>query len=203
MTARRAAPSSTPPPKPASSQAKEPTRDALLAALAARERELAEAREQQAAVAEVLQIINASPGDLEAVFDAIVEKAIRFATPQEAAFGLSRATWRAPSAAVVARVPQPFIDYAFRAPLPVADLLGRNPHERLFVHIEDLKATRAYQERAPFVVASVELGAMRTTLWRPSSRTARPSGFSPSFATTCVRSPTGRSRWCRPSPPRR
>src|SRR5204862_3054270 len=84
-------------------------RKRLFDELAARTRELSEALEQQTATSEVLQVISSSPGDLEPVFRAMLENAVRIC---EANFGVlfrfEEGAWRA---AAMLGVPQPFAEF--------------------------------------------------------------------------------------------
>ena len=142
-----------------------PSREALLAALAERDRELAEARRREEATAEVLEVINSSSGDLGAAFDAIVEKAMRLCG---AAFGgLWVVDGDVARAGCVRNLPKPYRDFLTREPLPLALLFGRAARDRSILQIEDLAATEAYRSRIPVTVASVELGGVRSYLGVP------------------------------------
>jgi GAF domain-containing protein len=128
--------------------------------------ETREALEQQTATAEVLQVINSSPGDLAPVFDAILEKALGLC---EAKFG-NITTYDGEAFHLAAAAGHPefaeFLSRQAMRPSPVTGW-GRIAAGEQFVHIVDLAAEQAYKDREPLRVATVELGGARTCIFVP------------------------------------
>jgi hypothetical protein len=115
--------------------------------LEARTRELTEAREQQAATSEVLQIISSSPGALEPVFQAMLANATRLC---EAKFG-NLYLHEGGALRVVAshNVPRAFAEARRRGPIrPAVDsAFGKLIRTKQTVQTADVAATQPYAER--------------------------------------------------------
>jgi len=130
-------------------------------------RELAEALEQQEATSEVLRVISSSPGELEPVFQAMLDNAVRIC---EAKFGiLFRYVDEAFEAVALFGVPPAYaagLQSGLRRPNPGTGL-GRLAKTRRAVHIRDLCAEQAYRKRDPIHVATVEKGGARSFLAVP------------------------------------
>ena len=130
--------------------------------------ETREALEQQTATAEVLQVINSSPGDLAPVFDAILEKAHSLCGAVHGALMTFDGEYF--RAAATRGHPKPFVD-VLRLGFPINP---GSPLEHLargerFLHIADLAAWAAENpdERARTARGAVELGGTRTFLAVP------------------------------------
>ena len=127
-------------------------------------RELAEAREREAATSEVLKVISSSPGDLKPIFDAILENATRIC---EAHIGiLFRYEDGAFTAVSLLGVTPAYAEYLNRGPIRPSPGtgLGRVASTRQTVHIVDTQAESAYAEAEPLRVATAKLGGARTLL---------------------------------------
>ena len=130
----------------------------------ARTRELSEFLEQQTATSEVLKVISSSPGELEPVFEAMLENATRIC---EAKIGiLFRYENGAYTAVATLGVAPAYAEYLNSGPIRPGPTtgLGRVISTRQAIHIVDTQAEGAYAEREPLRVATAELGRARTLL---------------------------------------
>jgi GAF domain-containing protein len=130
--------------------------------------ETREALEQQTATAEVLQVINSSPGDLAPVFDAILKKATVLC---EAAFGLlSIHDGKRFRRAAAHGVPAADAEFFGTTDTPVDS--STTPPARIIagervVQIADLAAEEAYRAGEPNWRALVDLAGARSIVTVP------------------------------------
>jgi GAF domain-containing protein len=165
--------------------------------------ETREALGQQTATAEVLQVINSSPGDLTPVFDAMLEKAVRLC---DAGFGsLLVYDGERLRATALYSVPEAFADFLREPLIPepgtaMAQVLAK----RRLIHWADAAVEEAYLQRGPLAVAGVESGGVRTLIGVPLEKDERLLGIFHLYRQE-VRpfSGTSRSRCYRTSPRRR
>jgi GAF domain-containing protein len=129
-----------------------------------------EALARGAATAEVLRVINSSPGELAPVFEAVLQSAVRIC---EANFGtLYLRETDAFRAVAMHNAPPAYAEARTRALLqPPPDApLGRVAITKQVAHIADIRTNRSYVERHPFVIDAAELGNFRTVLSVPMLR---------------------------------
>ena len=150
----------------------------LLNELRQRTDDLSEALEQQTATSDVLKVISSSPGELEPVFNAMLENAIRLC---EASYGNM---WLCEG--------EDFRTAARHGPLPPAFLekwrsgtlfrlgpeipLVRAAKTGQPVQVADLRADQAYLDGDPLAVSGADEAGMRTLVAVPMLKENRPVG---------------------------
>ena len=136
----------------------------------ARTRELSEALEQQTATSEVLGVISTSPGELQAVFDAILANATRLCAAKFGVMwlceggGFRSVALHGPEAHIEERRREPMIHPSPETPL------RRLARTQEIVHVADIRTEQAYIEREPSFVALADAGGARTLLLVPMLR---------------------------------
>jgi len=141
------------------------------------QRLLDEALAREAALAEVLGVINSSPSDLAPVFDAILEKAMHLC---EAAFGELRTfDGERFQSAAVRGVPVAFAESRGHnaAPAGAGSLGARVLEGQLIAHILDLKEEEPYRAGDENRRSLVDLGGARTALMASLRRDGDVFGF--------------------------
>jgi GAF domain-containing protein len=139
--------------------------------------ELRESLQQQTATADVLQVISASPGELECIFDALLQNAVRLCAGK---FGnlylrdgelFSLAAWH--------NTPPDFVEHRRREPYHPGPNSppGRMLRTKSVVHVVDLLTDASYAERDLGVIAGAELAGIRTIVLVPMLKEGEPIGY--------------------------
>jgi two-component system, NtrC family, sensor kinase len=159
--------------------------------LQARTEDLTESLQQQTATADVLKVISSSPGELEPVFQAMLENATRIC---EAKFGtLYLSEGDGFRAAAMHNAPPAYAEARAGVVHPPAyTSIWRAAKTKQVVQIVDVTLERAYIERDPFSVSAVELGGYRSLLSVAMLHEDKVIGVITSSARRCARSPTSR-----------
>jgi two-component system NtrC family sensor kinase len=129
-------------------------------------RELEEAREEQAATADVLRIISSSPGELEPVFQAILKNATRLCEAK-----LGNLWLREGNKFRIVAIhggSQKYRDYLFAEPLVLPDeqsVMGRIAKNREIVHVDDISTAPTYGMRMR--IATIEIAKAHTLIGLP------------------------------------
>ena len=134
----------------------------------ARTRELTEALEQQTATSEVLRVISSSPGELEPVFQTIMEKATRIC---EAEFGNLILYEDGAFRRVALYNAPPAWEELWRRD-PIIRVGTKNPLVRMvatkqLIHMVDIRTEQAYIEREPSFMVLAEAAGARTVITVP------------------------------------
>ncbi len=131
--------------------------------------ELRESLQQQTATADVLKVISSSPGELEPVFQAMLENATRIC---EAKFGNLFLREGSCFRAVAVHGESYYADWYRRE--PIADIrqnpgttIERVSRSKQVLHIHDLRLDQSYLDGNPRVVALVDSADARTELVVP------------------------------------
>jgi GAF domain-containing protein len=133
--------------------------------------ELRESLQQQTATADVLKVISSSPGELELVFNAMLENAVRIC---EAKFGnLLLYDGAAFRFAALHNAPPAWDEV--RRHNPVVRPGPNNPLCRMAAtkqlqHVADIRKEQAYIEREPLIVSLAELAGAQTVVGVPMLR---------------------------------
>jgi GAF domain-containing protein len=125
--------------------------------------ELRQSLEQQTATSDVLQVISSSPGELEPVFQAMLEKATRICGAEVGV--LFRYADGFDAVAKIGIGPE-FAEYLAQGPIRPGPNTGLRHliETKKTVHIVDSRAGQAYADRDPWRVATAELLGARSLL---------------------------------------
>ena len=136
-------------------------------AVSSADRALAAAQAQQRATNDVLRVISHSPGDLEAIFDVILDYALQLSHSQLGIVWVYDGDGY--NAAGLKNVPKAFQEYLQAGTLSPgpATGLGRMTRQHRIIHIHDVRSEEAYREGDPLRQATADLGGARSFLAIP------------------------------------